>query len=961
MSATPRASSPNPPGAPEFVQALADDAARARNHSGALVCNRLGSRSARAERSRVEDPSTTALRPYARGHRDPKSRSKVRANSGGRAKDALARALRRALVLALAMPAIAFAEPSAGRASMLRAVRSGGVLVIDGKLDEPAWEAAEPFRDFVQIFPEEGRSPSESSEVRVLYDDSALYVGVRCRDSRPAEIVKSLGRRDSLPTSDLVRLYLDPNGDGRTALHFAITAGGVLADALVYDDDRITYDWDAVWEGASAMLADGWSAEFAIPLAILDYPSAPTQRWGFGVQREMGRNRERSATMLVARNARGLSSRLGQLVGLEGIEPRADVEVAPYLSGRMVLRPQYSDPSAPWPRIAEPVGNFGADFRTRLGPRLGLTGTVNPDFGQVEADQIILNLSNFEYYFPEKRPFFMQGLDLFKSVGDGNEQPPHQLFYSRRIGLTSAILGAAKLVGHIGEKTQIGLLDALVAGTGQAPEASEAAPDRRLRWSLAQPFQLAPGLAYPFQAPVTQNYFAGVVRSHASSGLMLGATATSSVPLARSCTEADLADPVSLPARCSGDGGNALALDFNATSDDREWYAYGQLVGSQVVGGPPKRILTDGTEEARGDLGFGSYLQAGRRGGEPWRFDLAWNYASPRLDLTASGFQKTQNAQYAGATLRYARPSGGGPWHDYALYLKGWSQWTTDGRGLSRGYGGVVGYDGLLKAPYLDVGCSVEYTVGRFDVRDIRRGRGSPEGAGIAEELPAWLQPMCSVETDAAQPFSVVGSAYFGKDISPGPLRQSVYYGLAFDLDWRPHPRAETKLGAAYDLLDYSIKYIDGLAPNPLLFGEIVAPSLSLTLRQTFVLTTTLTFQLYAQLFAAHGEYGPFYAADPKGTGIVRIRDLRRVDPSTDPAFAPFETADFKAATLVVNATLRWEYRPGWVLFLVYARNQTAPPSFEADPQRHSLAPSGLDAGPTIDSVLLKWSFLLRT
>ncbi len=867
----------------------------------------------------------------------------------------------------LAMIATSFASPAVSRVRAdgepafrpLRAARRTGPIAVDGRLTESAWQEAPPFRDFVQLFPLEGSSPSEKSDVRIVYDESMLYIGVKCYDSTPDAIVRPLGRRDTLPSSDLIRVYIDSNSDRRTAALFVLTAGGVQADALVYDDDQIAYDWDAVWEGTVAIDADGWTAEFAIPLAVLRYPAAAAQSWGFGVQREIGRNHERLATMLIPRNGRGLASRLGTLVGIDGIEPHTDLEVAPYTATRMVLRPQFSDPASPRPRVGETVGNIGVDFRSRVGSRLALTGTVNPDFGQVEADQIILNLSNFEYFFPEKRPFFMQALDLFKSVGDGNEQPPQQLFYSRRIGIDSPILGAAKLTGRASDRVQIGLLDAFVAGTGQPAGATEAVTDRRFRWSYAQPLTFAPALAYPIQAPVSQNFLAAVARVNATDRLVFGATGTSALPVAAICTPADAASG-SPPARCDARGGDALALDFTTTSTDGEWYGYGQATTSRVEGGPPSRILQDGTTLARGDMGFGSYLRAGRRGGEPWRFDVAWNYATPTLDLTASGFQNTQNMQYFGTTVQYARPSGAGPFHQYAFSLKGWSQWTTDGRGLSRGYGTTAGFDGLFKSPYLGVHCTLDYAEQRYDVREITLGLWSKEGTGIPMERPAFVSPSCSIDTDATRILSASLSGWVGKNIAPAPLGQPWYYGFTSDVGWRPHPRTETKLGVSLDYGAYSLRYAGGTAPSPLVFAELTAPVMSFTLRQLLVLTPRLTFQLYGQLFTAFGRYGPFYAADPRGTAPIRFSDLRRIEPRTDPAFAPFQDPDFASVNFVMNSTLRWEYKPGWILYLVYARNQSASPFAAGDQRLHSLAPRAPGVGPTVDSVLLKLSYLFR-
>ena len=322
-----------------------------------------------------------------------------------------------------------------GRTQFIRAVRVSASPSMDGKLSEPQWLTAPVFDKFVQEFPEEGARPSERTEVRVLYDDDNLYVGIICYDSQPGQILRQLGRRDHIPASDTVGFAIDSGHGHREAFAFTVNAAGVLQDSLWFQDNQNSDDWDAVWDAAVSARPDGWSAEFAIPLNLLRFTDAPVQTWGFFVRREIARTHEVIDSVLIPRNANGFVSRFGHLSGLRGLKQKTDIEVTPYLAARGTLRPQFSDPSIPKPRLFDPSIDVGFDLKAAVTRGLTLDATVNPDFGQVEADQVILNLTNFEQFFPEKRPFFTHGLDLFQPVGGDVGHTPQTLFYSRRIGL----------------------------------------------------------------------------------------------------------------------------------------------------------------------------------------------------------------------------------------------------------------------------------------------------------------------------------------------------------------------------------------------------------------------------------------------------------------------------------------------------------------------------------------------
>ena len=876
-----------------------------------------------------------------------------------------------ALALAAASPCARAAAPDGA----FVAVRAAGPVVLDGRLEEPAWAAAPAYDGFVQLFPAEGAPPSERTEVKVLYDDHALYVGVVCHDPDPGGIVRSLGRRDHPPYSDSVTIVVDSVHQGRTAYEFTLTAAGVQEDGIFYDDDQLTTDWDAVWEGAVATTRDGWTAELAIPLAALRFSNAPSQAWGFAVKRVIARRHEEIASVLIRRAQRGVASRLGVLTGLEDLRPVNDLEVSPYLAARVTARPQLSEAWWPQPRLLEPSGDIGVDLRTSLGRGLALQATVNPDFGQVEADQIIQNLSRFEPFFPEKRPFFLQGMDLFQSVagGSGNRPSPQQVFYSRRIGLDAPILAAAKLTGKAGDEVQVGVLESLVTGAGWPLGDAENAPPRQVRLEPTEPFHLAPVSAYPQLAPVPRNLFAGVARWQPAPTRSFGLAGTSAIVAGPPCTPAeaartndrtDFADPGVVtgsqlrPPRCDALAGNALAADWNVRSLDGDWFLRGQASGSQWLGSAPLRVVPDGTVFRHGDLGWGGYVSGGRQGGEPWRFEGQWYYESPRLELNALGYQRTQNEQLGRAILHWVRPSGVGPFHSVDLQVGAETHWTTDGLWYGRGNQVWAGGDFQLRS-FHSFGCVAAVDSAPWDVREIDRSAftGGIYGGtsaldsprpGVPYRRPADYGAQCWFSSDLNGPFHAEGGAGMGRTLVAGPLAPVTFWGANVAFVLRPHPRLETRVDLAFDQNRFRARWVDD-GGGAYLFADLHAPDLSATFRQQVVLTPRLTFQAYAQLFTSDGHYGPFWTATPGASGTITPGSLRPAD--AVPGY------DFRSVALAVNVVLRWEYRLGSTLFLVYTRNQRELGYEDSAQQPASLRPHALGVGPTTDTAMVKWTY----
>jgi hypothetical protein len=838
-----------------------------------------------------------------------------------------------ALAALLALPARA---PAAAPGEPLRASRATGPITVDGRLDEPGWASAEPYDGFVQLNPEEGRPPSQPTEVRILYDDRAIYVGIRCTDSNAATLARPQGRRDNAPYSDTVSIYIDSNRDRRTAYVFGLNAGGVQSDSLLYGEDETNTDWDAVWDGAVTVDDAGWTAEFMIPLSILRFSPSREQVWGFGIDRVIARTHEELVSIPLKRSDRGIVARLADLTGLSGLQPVQELSVAPYLATRLHWRPK-SD-AAPRPRLLDPSADLGVDLKASLGRGLALQATINPDFGQVEADTIQQNLSTFELFFPEKRPFFTQGLDLFQGVTPGDRSPtneerpsPQQLFYSRRIGLDAPILGAAKLTGRISDSVQVGLLDAVVAG-GAAPLGATRSPS----WSPWSPLHIAPGDAYPAVAPARRNLLAATGRWQPSSSMTLGGVVTSAAGLDGQCSQAELALPDGLrPARCDVPLGQAAAVNWSLHGDEGAWFARGQLTASQRQGGAPSEILADGTVLRRGDLGAGGFLVAGREAGEPWLFSLSYEYESPRLDLNALGYQRTQNEQMGRGVVQYTRPGGGGPFQSYVVILGVESRLTTDGRGRQRGTNAFLNTNFQLRS-FDYFGTNMTASGDFEDVREL-------EKSGVALRRPGDFSGEFWVASDKGRPFW--GSVWTGggRSLTRAPLGAAAYGWVGGTLVLRPHPRLETQVDATWQQSAWSARYVSGVDGHFTL-AELRSPSLSVTLRQLLVLTRRLTLQGYAQLFTDSRRYGTSYSAVGRPGQVIGFGDLRPGPPAS--------SADGHDAALNLSLVLRWEYRLGSTLYLVYTHAATGP-----DSRQPALWPPGLGNGPAQDALLCKWTW----
>ena len=801
-------------------------------------------------------------------------------------------------------------------APVLVPTRTAHAPTIDGRIDDAAWSDAAVATDLVQKFPAEGQSPSATTRVRVLYDEDAVYVGIECAQA-DVPIVARLTRRDRAVEADRVEVDLGSRGDGKSAFHFGVNAAGVLIDGLRYDDTELDLSWDENWEAAVQRGPDGWSAEIRIPLRLLRFPALPRQSWGFQVRRYISARQEIDEWAFIPRSVAGEVSRYGLLGPLDGLRGGGEVEVRPFVLARVRRRDASADTIGSGTDAAL---SAGLDGRWHITPDLTLDATVLPDFAQVEADQVVLNLTTYETFFPEKRPFFLEGLDTFAL--------PVQLLYTRRIGRVpeapdlkdgealidppepATIYGAAKLVGQIGGRFTLG---ALAAVTGRNDVLVQGADGLR----SARPTD--PPRAF------------GVLRLKRDLGdnAHVGLTATASASLGR--TEPPdpgtlCAEQFALDASCFHDA-YVAALDGRWRSPSGDYVLSGVALASLIGGGPPRQRL-DGTLLSSGDAAPGVLLHAAKEGGS-WLFDLTYEGYAPKVELDDLGYLTRANLHSFAGIGEYKDRTPGRWLFEQSFRLELFDRWNTDGLELAELY--QINTSGKTLG-FWEYFVELHYRAAHFDDREV--------GDGTALERAGLVGLEVDVSSDPRG--RLVGSL--------NTQSQRLFDGWNFVLDagltLRALPQLDLEILPTASYTTGEPRFLgEADASGRPLFGNQQAKSIGATLRVTFTFAPRLTLQAYAQLFLASVHYDTFATAP---TRTVHRSDLR-------PALAPAVNPDAEDAVVNANLVLRWEWRLGSTLYLVYTRAQS--PAIGLGPgEKAQLDIGAALRGAAADVFLLKWS-----
>lgn len=759
---------------------------------------------------------------------------------------------------------ILLARPAAGSPPVVvRATRVASAPRLDGRLDESIWRDAAPLGPFVQRAPAPGAKPTQRSEARVLYGPSALYVGVRLWDTQPHALLHGLGRRDSPPPSDSVTIYLDPLGSARRAYYFSVNVSGVLSDGLVYNQSDQDGSWDGVWDARAQVLPDGWSAELEIPLTSLAYQNRDEQSWGILIERSLQRVRERSSWPATPKWGNAFVSTFARLEGLRGLRREHSVRLQPYALTELRLA-RRSDAL-----LSDNVfvPNAGIDLRFTSRANVQLVASVNPDFGEVEVDPAVVVLTPDEAFFSERRPFFIEGVGIFRSPAPAAysnvliERPPPTLLYTRRIGRkpdapepsTGAevveldpvrqIAGALKLLGEGGTRLSYGAISALQLPT----DAIERFADGRRARRRVTPW----------------THF-GVLRGQ----LRLGARSAVGTML----TGASRFDEVDETDAYVG------ALDFDLQSP-AGWQAEGFVSASSSQLG----------------AGYGAFLRAGQLGDTPWRLWLELESYSPRYEINDLGFLWRNNMVQLRASAERYLAAPWGIFQEWSASFKAVYAFVHDDPSISFERLVELGNYGILVNRW-EYWSGALTTFPRLDDRETRGGPPLPRD----QNVQFWL----GGNTDASR--SLVQEA----QIVVAAERSALLWHLTSNstaMFWR---RLRAVLSVGYrGIRDYPfwVDTVDSGSAPRVVIGDLSFDQLDVGLSATLGLRRDLTVQLLAQLLYATGHYPRYRELLTRPGGAVRL---------VPSSYAG--DADFRRLTLIANAIVRWDLSAGTAAYLVY-------------------------------------------
>jgi len=780
-------------------------------------------------------------------------------------------------------------------------------LKLDGELTDEVWSRAPRIDGFVQRDPKEGAPPTYGTEARVAYDSRNIYVAVLAHDPEPDKIVGFLTRRDTYSPSDWIGVAFDSYHDKRTAYEFSVNPAGVKQDKYYFNDGNEDQGWDAVWDVVVSKHATGWSAEFRIPLSQLRFPRSEKPTFGFAVSRQIGRLNETSTWPLIAKSTNGVVSQFGELRGLELTQSPKRLELVPYVVSDVATEPASGNPLV---KTVDPGAEVGVDMKYAITPALTLTATMNPDFGQVEADPAVVNLSAFETFFSERRPFFVEGSGVFRFDMDCNDGNCTGLFYTRRIGrrpqlgaevpdggsvgapVNTTIVGATKIAGRIGGFS-VGILNALTA-----EESAQIAVGPLRSTSPIEPFA---------------SYTVGRARKEFAN--------QSSVGIMLTAVNRDVGDEGS-PMRLLANSAYAGGVDWDWRLRSNRYSVSGYWASSTLRGTPAaiarlqannvhsfQRPDADHVEldPTRTTLGGQAGSVAFRKvAGERVRFESHVGFKSPGFDSNDLGFIRRADQITQSNWLQWRHDRPGKYLRSFRFNINQWSGQNFDGDRLF--FGGNVNAHWTFKNNW-STGFGINKEIDSFDDRATRGGPGA-----IYEGIwNFWSYG----STDNRKPVSL--NLFTGGGRSEfGPH----FFNVNPSVTFRPSSALSLSGGFRFNKFDHDAQWvtrqerIDG--PTRYIFARLDQRTVALTTRVNYTLSPNLSLQVYAEPFVSAGAYSGYKELVDGRAGDWRVRYT---------PYAYSASADFNYRSFRTTNVLRWEYRPGSTLFVVWqqGREATAP------------------------------------
>jgi hypothetical protein len=800
-----------------------------------------------------------------------------------------------------------------GPLSPVRAARLAETIRVDGVLSEAVWQNGNAITDFKQRDPVEGAAPSQRTEVRLAYDDDALYVGARMFDTAPESLYVRLTRRDVSIPADRFSIYLDPYLDRRSGYYFLVNVAGTLFDGTIYNDGWEDSSWDGVWQARTRIDDQGWTCEMRIPYSQLRFQKADSYRWGVNFRRVVARHSEEQFLVYQPKKESGFVSRFPELHGIEKVSPGRSIELMPYVNTKAeFLRHAAGDP---FNDGSEFISDGGVDLRLAVGSRMTLNATVNPDFGQVEVDPAVVNLSDVESFFQEKRPFFVEGSSVFRFGQEGANDywgfnwPGPTFFYSRRVGrnvqgsvpdadhadipVGTSILGAGKLTGKIAPTWNFGTLHALTA---------------------REHATLQTGLART-EAEVEPLTYYGVIRGQKEFKDRRQGLGAMTTVASRMFDDPRLEDELNRQSIMTGLDG-WLFLDR-----DKEWVVSGWTAMSHVRGTEARITALQQNSRhylqrpdapdnhwygvdpgATSQTGFGSRLWLNKQKGNVFG-NAALGFMDPRFEINDVGFMSRADVVngHIGGGYKWTEATRTRKYQDVigAVFYSGDFQGNTTWAGV---WGG--GFTEFANNHSFDYKFAYNPAT-----TNSRRTRGGP----LTKNKPGY-EVFTYFDTDgkARRFYFVEFYTYLQPD------NDSYNWSVAPGVEFKPASNILFSVGPSFGRTIQDVQYVDQFddPTSPATYGrryvfaELDQRTLSANIRLNWAFTPNVALQTFIQPLISAGRY-----YDYKSLARPNSYDFTRYDYPGDPSF------NFKS--LRGNAVFRWEYRPGSTLYLVWTQERT--------------------------------------